>query len=41
MASNSEIIVQALLPWRPPIVDCDKEMGSSQEVTLSVVDGGI
>ena len=40
MASNSEITVHALLPRRPPIVDCDKETGSSQEVTVLVVKGG-
>ena len=40
LASNREITVHALLPLRPPIVDCDKKTGKSQKVTISVVEGG-
>lgn len=40
LASNREITVHALLPWRPPIVDWDRKAGSSQKVSLSAVEGG-
>ena len=39
-ANNKEITVQALLPWQPPIVDWDRKIGSSQNVTDCVVEGG-
>ena len=32
--------MHASLPRRPPIVECDKETGSSQEMAMSVVEGG-
>ena len=37
-ANNKEITLQALLPWQPPIIDCGRKTGSSQNMTDCVVE---
>lgn len=39
-AISREMTVHALLPCRPPIVVWDKEKGSSQNVTVCIIEDG-